>query len=85
MHSLPALLLPVALCVVAAIACTLAAMLWRTRGLAGRSGGIALPEVASTLADDLAHAVTRNELFLVHQPKMRARSGEGRASMSFGR
>lgn len=35
----------------------------------------AIAEVQS-LADDLQEAVDRNEFFLVHQPKMRARSGE---------
>jgi diguanylate cyclase len=34
------------------------------------------PPPPATLADDLALAVDRNELFLVHQPKMRSRSGE---------
>jgi diguanylate cyclase len=34
------------------------------------------PAQIVSLADDLAFAVPRNELFLVHQPKMRSRSGE---------
>jgi EAL domain-containing protein (putative c-di-GMP-specific phosphodiesterase class I) len=42
----------------------------RPRADATRAG--ALP----TLAEDLDAAIVRNELFLVHQPKMRARSGE---------
>lgn len=33
------------------------------------------PEQHATLADDLTGAVARGELFLVHQPKMHARSG----------
>jgi EAL domain-containing protein (putative c-di-GMP-specific phosphodiesterase class I) len=34
------------------------------------------PATLSSLADDLDAAIVRNELFIVHQPKMRARSGE---------
>lgn len=60
------------------------ASLWRRRaafGLASpalESGAAPQPAIAS-LADDLAEAVDRNEFFLVHQPKMRARSGDVRA------
>jgi EAL domain-containing protein (putative c-di-GMP-specific phosphodiesterase class I) len=34
------------------------------------------PANQSSLADDLDAAIVRNELFIVHQPKMRARTGE---------
>lgn len=60
------------------------ASLWRRRATfrpasqALESGGAPQPAIAS-LADDLSAAVVRNEFFLVHQPKMRARSGEVRA------
>ena len=42
----------------------------RRRFLRAKSGA------ATDLADDLDPAITRSELFLVHQPKMRARTGE---------
>ncbi|WP_294395519.1 EAL domain-containing protein, partial [uncultured Sphingomonas sp.] len=53
----------------------------RWQRLAGTDGRVSPPAgaarpAAPTLADDLALAVDRNELFLVHQPKMRSRSGE---------
>jgi EAL domain-containing protein (putative c-di-GMP-specific phosphodiesterase class I) len=34
------------------------------------------PAASSSLAEDLDAAIVRNELFIVHQPKMRARTGE---------
>ncbi|WP_442679157.1 EAL domain-containing protein [Sphingomonas sp. ASY06-1R] len=75
MQSVLTLLLPIALGVIAAVASTAALILWRMRGNVP-ARPLAAEEGPSSLADDLAHAVSRNELFLVHQPKMRARSGE---------
>jgi EAL domain-containing protein (putative c-di-GMP-specific phosphodiesterase class I) len=79
-----ALLLPYALVfggltVIGAAAGASAFLLWRRQAgpRAVRAG--TAPEQAPavpSLADDLHDAVTRNEFFLVHQPKMRARSGE---------
>ncbi|UAK24472.1 EAL domain-containing protein [Sphingomonas nostoxanthinifaciens] len=51
---------------------------WRRRArqrLATLPGGRA-PTGAAALADGLETAIVRNELFIVHQPKMRARTGE---------
>lgn len=64
-----------------AIAGIVAAVLWRRQATprqpkAAKETGTSLPPAIASLADDLAEAVTRNEFFLVHQPKMRARSGE---------
>jgi EAL domain-containing protein (putative c-di-GMP-specific phosphodiesterase class I) len=80
-----ALMLPFALAfgglaAIGAIAGVVAASLWRRQNGArkDRPGKPAAPAVAS-LADDLHDAIDRNEFFLVHQPKMRARSGEVQA------
>jgi len=60
------------------------AVLWilvrrgRTSDAAARASLPAAPAIPS-LADDLPDAIERNEFFLVHQPKMRARSGEVQA------
>ncbi len=75
MQSVLTLLLPIALGVIAAVASTAAFILWRTRGDAP-SRPVDSEQGPTSLAEDLTHAVARNELFLVHQPKMRARSGE---------
>ena len=83
-----ALLLPFGLAfgglaAIGAIAGVVAAVLWRQasprRAKAAKESGAGLPPAISSLADDLSEAVTRNEFFLVHQPKMRARSGEVQA------
>jgi len=83
--SMLALMLPFALAfgglaAIGAIAGVVAASLWRRQGgvQKDRSGKQTAPVVAS-LADDLHDAIDRNEFFLVHQPKMRARSGEVQA------
>jgi EAL domain-containing protein (putative c-di-GMP-specific phosphodiesterase class I) len=80
-----ALMLPFALAfgglaAIGAIAGVVAASLWRRQngGAKSREARPATPAVAS-LADDLSDAIDRNEFFLVHQPKMRARSGEVQA------
>lgn len=46
-----------------------------------RAGGVlprwrGVPESSGNLADDLDAAIVRGELFLVHQPKVRARTGD---------
>jgi EAL domain-containing protein (putative c-di-GMP-specific phosphodiesterase class I) len=46
------------------------------RAFAMLPGGGRAPANQSSLADDLDAAIVRNELFIVHQPKMRARTGE---------
>jgi EAL domain-containing protein (putative c-di-GMP-specific phosphodiesterase class I) len=46
------------------------------RTFASLPGAGRTPATLSSLADDLDAAIVRNELFIVHQPKMRARSGE---------
>ena len=72
------------LAAIAALAGIAAAVLWR-RQTAPRKAPVsldsksALPPAIASLADDLTEAVARNEFFLVHQPKMRARSGEVQA------
>jgi EAL domain-containing protein (putative c-di-GMP-specific phosphodiesterase class I) len=47
---------------------------WRAIARLPRAPGA--PVTASSLAEDLDAAIVRNELFIVHQPKMRARTGE---------
>jgi diguanylate cyclase len=48
----------------------------RMRGVRRLRSDAVRSAVQPTLAEDLDAAIVRNELFLVHQPKMRARSGE---------
>jgi diguanylate cyclase len=48
----------------------------RRQALQARGGVVHAAPAVRSLAEDLEAAVVRNELFLVHQPKMRARSGE---------
>lgn len=52
---------------------------WRARAvgaLLGEAGDARAAAAPSSLADDLDAAIVRNELFIVHQPKMRSRTGE---------
>ena len=88
--SMLALMLPFGLAfgglaAIGAIAGVVAAVALAPPGCAAASTGrrkdskAALPAAISSLADDLSEAVARNEFFLVHQPKMRARSGEVQA------
>jgi len=72
------------LAAIGAVSGIVAAVLWRRQAAPRQDRGAeenAAPTAAaiSSLADDLAEAVNRNEFFLVHQPKMRARSGEVQA------
>lgn len=46
------------------------------RTFASLPGAGRMPATSSSLADDLDAAIVRNELFIVHQPKMRSRTGE---------
>jgi len=82
---LPFLLAFGGLTAIGAIAGVVAASLWR-RQAASRTAAekVASPAIPS-LADDLHDAIERNEFFLVHQPKMRARSGEVHAVESLVR
>ena len=76
-----ALMFPIALAVggivvIGAIAVA-AAILVRRRQASDAAVGEGRPTASiPSLADDLSDAIERNEFFLVHQPKMRARSGE---------
>ena len=76
-----ALMFPIALAVggivvIGAIAVA-AAILVRRREASDAAVGEGRPTASiPSLADDLSDAIERNEFFLVHQPKMRARSGE---------
>ena len=72
------------LAVIGAVAGIFAALLWRRQSgpresATAKESKTSLPPAVSSLADDLSEAVNRNEFFLVHQPKMRARSGEVQA------
>jgi EAL domain-containing protein (putative c-di-GMP-specific phosphodiesterase class I) len=76
-----ALMFPIALAVggivvIGAIAVAVA-ILVRRRQASDAAVGEGRPTASiPSLADDLSDAIERNEFFLVHQPKMRARSGE---------
>jgi EAL domain-containing protein (putative c-di-GMP-specific phosphodiesterase class I) len=76
-----ALMFPIALAaggiaIIGAIAVA-AAILVRRRQASDAAVGEGRPTASiPSLADDLSDAIERNEFFLVHQPKMRARSGE---------
>ena len=76
-----ALMLPIALAVggivvIGAFAVAATILVRRRQASEAAAGEGRQSAAIPSLADDLSDAIERNEFFLVHQPKMRARSGE---------